>query len=104
MVGYIIFSLVGLAILAGCVGAGIVCRAWWNAVGIAVTWTLFLAFVYYLIVASQSGASDAYDYAFLLTFFIDPLKYLLPGVAVIAAVTSLGSTFIRRRRASKNAT
>jgi hypothetical protein len=100
LVRQIILALIGLATLVVWVGAGVVCGTWWNAVGVAVTGTLFFAFVIFLLTIGSAAMLDPYDYLGVALIF-SLLGYLLPIGAVVAAVTSLISNFIRRRRAQQ---
>lgn len=103
LIRQIVLVLVSLATLVVWIGAGIVSRTWWNAVGIAVTGTLFFSFVTFLLATSGTAMLDPYDSLGVALIFA-LLGYLLPIGAIVAAVTSLVSNFVRRRRASKNVT
>jgi hypothetical protein len=94
----IVIALVELATLIVCVGAGIVCRAWWNAVGIAVLWALVLGFVVYLREADNTIEGQA----FALTFVFDVLKIQLLPAAFVAALASLASNAVRKHRARRS--
>jgi len=96
-----VFVIAGAVTLAVWVGAGIVCKTWRKAVGIAVAWTLSLGLVFSYIAAS-AGSDRQIVESLARSLVVEALAYLLPAAAVVAAVTSLVSNFIRRHRTQQD--
>jgi hypothetical protein len=93
----LIIPLVELVTLIVCVGAGIVFRAWWKAIGIAILCALLPGFV--LLFLSDDKSSEGQ--LFIVVIYIDWLKFQLPAAVLVAALSSLASYAVRRRRARR---
>jgi hypothetical protein len=94
----LIIPLVELITLIVCVSAGIVFRAWWKAICVAILCALLPGFILLLLSEDKSFEGQA----FIAVIYIDWLKFQLPAAVLVAALSSLASYFVRRRRTSKD--